>query len=353
MIMATAVELDKKKKSGEIKKSLYDFKGGNFHEWLGKKKDAEITEADVAKGLKSADKKVQAMAKVAEKKLNNAKKKIAAESEFTDLNSLRISSARISLEAFSGGDTASLLTGVFPGIVDDVKSFFSQFMPSAPGLTLGFNEHDFIKSISKHSYMDIMPLAAFVPEGMDTTYLKYSKELMRASEHAAEVINVLNRYSLFLGQLINNSDAKLSSTKMSDYKGLEIERLKLNEELGKCFKHGSTQAETTIGKVIDRNSDWPKVFEETNVIMKLMNNVNRDTLNKKIKECVELLDIILAKVKRNEFQGMSPQGISNLSEGAYMIASELEFFAAVYYKAIGLSTSVERTIQHYKGIFKD
>lgn len=324
----------------------------SFQQFLGKAAGETITEKDIEKGLNSQDPNVVKMAKAAEKRVN--KKKNISKEEYTELNGVRIQSARIGMEAFAGADIKHLLTDSFPILVSDVKGFFNKFSPNAPGAVLNINKNEFIKEITKHPYLDISPLAAFVPEGLDVTYLEYAKVLEEAALHASGVLNgVMSEYSTFLGQIISNADAKLSTISFNkEHENLEHNRYRLNEELGDCFKHGSTITEVNLGKVVKRNLEWEEVFKSTDLVIKLINSVDRSALNKKIAECVQYLDIILDKVKRNELDNLSPEGIKNLSVGAYNIASELEFFSACYYKVLAYCNCVERTALHFESIFK-
>jgi hypothetical protein len=269
------------------------------------------------------------------------------------LNSICIQSTRISMEAFYGANIKELLSGSFSPLVTEVKSFLHSFMPDTQGIVSTTKVSDFIRSINKHPYLDITPLAAFVPEGLDTTYLEYLESLMKNAAHASTVLNdVLSPYSVFLSQIVNNKDAILETTTFSNmYKSLEKERSSLYENIGKCFKYGSTKTEVTLGDVIKRNSDWEHVFNNVTSITKLINSVDRNILNKKIKECSDLLDIIIAKIKRNELNNATPEVVRNLSDGAYQVASELEFFSVTYYKIIALVTSIDRTTEHFNKIF--
>lgn len=341
---------DKKK---EPAKPIHDIKKGAFHKWLGKAQGESITDADIEKGLKSNDAHVKKMAQFAKnaRKFKHDGKKVAKES-ISELNSLRIETARVSLESISGADVRDLLSNTFPSIVANVKGFFGKFVPGESGIVLGFNEAAFIKEIIKRPYLDISPLAAFVPEGMDTTYLKYSESLLLSTTHAANILSgVMTGYTTFLGQLISNTDSKLASVRLMTHEGLEDNRKKLNEELGKCFKHGSTKTEVTLGDVVDRNSDWEHVLRTSDVMFKLINSVDRKALNKKIDECASMLDIVLAKIKRDEFVGMSPETIENLSNGAYRVASELEYFSVTYYNVLAFSIALTHTAEHFNKVF--
>ena len=276
-----------------------------------------------------------------------------------NLRLLDILNKQITMEAFAGGDVSKLLTESFPLVVNDTKdyivNFLNSFKASEPGLALNFNENKFIKEINKHAYLDYSPLSAYVPEGLNVKYLDYAVSLEKAATHVSIIMNgTLNKYSMFLSHLINNNDIQLSTSSFNhEFKQLEEIREKLILELGNCFKSGSTVTETTIGNVISRNADWDKVFISANTISKLINSVNRNDLNKKIKECTEYLDIIINKTKRNELNKLTPEGISNLSAGAYSMAKELEFFSIIYYKSLAYVNMLNKTAEHFNKIFKD
>ena len=325
----------------------------SLNQFLGKAAGETLTEKDIQKGLNSNDPHVVKMAKNAEKALNR-KSKVSKE-DLTELNAARILSAQIGMEAFAGGDISILLTDSFPTLVHDIKNFFSRFVPNAPGVALNFNEYDFIKRVNKHNYLDISPLTAYVPEGLDVTYLKYSNELMLSAIHASGVLNgIMSKYTVFLSQLINSNDVKLSTLSFSnEHVGLTTAREKLNDDIGKCFKHGSTKAETTLGKVTERNSDWKEVLDKSQAIIKLINSVDRSALNKKIHESVTYLNIILNKIERHELNNSSPEVVNNLSSGAYQVASELEFFSITYYRILAFVNSIENTVTHFNKVFSN
>lgn len=270
-----------------------------------------------------------------------------------DLNSLRIQTSAASLEAFNTTDVKNLLLKAFPAIVGEVKSFFSMFTPDQPGISLEFNPSNFRKEIEKQQYTNIAPLAAYVPEGLGVSYLSYMKELLPAVEHAAKIMDVMNNYTMYLGTLINNRDAVFETKSMdSMFLVLNAEREKTLKEIGGCFINGVTKSEVTIGKVVDRNGDWEKVFKELDTMTLLINKVDRKVLNKKIKETSDMLDIIINKIKRDEFSNLTPQNIKNLSNGCYAVAKELEYFSVVYYRVLSLVTTVNMTVKHYETVMK-
>ena len=271
------------------------------------------------------------------------------------LTSLRIQRDLMALEAFSIVDVQTLLKNVFPTVRTEFQSFVSRFAPDHPALAITSKQSDFLSEVNKHSYLDIAPIAAFVPEGLATTYFRYSEVLLQAAEHSSKTtLQELSAFSVFLSQLITNADRKFSTTEfLKSYQALEHMRGELNKDLGSCFKRGSTATETTIGAVVERNAEWPHVFHNADQITKLMNSVDRNALNRKVAECVELLEIITKKMERNEFEGISPQAVNNLADGTYQIAAELEMFSAVFYKVLSYTEAVNRTVVNFKNVFNN
>ena len=259
----------------------------------------------------------------------------------------------IAMEAFLSNNLPGLLKDIFPAMVTGFTNFTSQFAPSEPAIALTSKQSEFMKELSKHSYLDIAPLTAYVPEGLSVKYLDYATFLLEAVNHIAHIGTVtLPAYSTFLSQVISNTDQKFSTTSFErTYSEMDSKRKILNLDLGVCFKQGSTKTDVTIGDVVSRNSDWPMVFKTTENITHVINSVDRKALHKKISECAELLTVIMNKIKRNEFEGVSPQLVKNLSDGAYQMASELEMYASLHYKALTYVESVNRTIARFKEIF--
>ena len=53
-----------------------------------------------------------------------------------------------------------------------------------------------------------------------------------------------------------------------------------------------------------------------------------------------MLDLIEKKISRQELEGVTPQIVTELSEGAYQMASQLEMYSTVWYKVQNFVTAV-------------
>jgi hypothetical protein len=260
----------------------------------------------------------------------------------------------IALEAFSASDVTSLFSKAIPAFIKEAAGFTSEINPETPKLLITPQQADFIKEVNKYPYFNIGPLAAYVPEGLNVTYLEYTKELIPAANHAANILTGMTAYSTFLSQLITNHDQRLSTTSFErTYTQLANERNKLNSALGNCFKKGGTVTQRSLATVVDRNKDWAEVFHACLLATKQIDSVDRIKLNKKVQECKSLLEIVIRKIENKELDDMSPNVIRNLADGAFQIASELEFFSVTYYKVLAFTTSVNRTVEHFYKVLEE
>lgn len=253
--------------------------------------------------------------------------------------------AVVALEAFALEDTSGLLHRVFPAIQSGFRELYDLISPTDPTVApLSSEQKHFLELIAGRNYVSLSPLPARVPVGLKVPYLVYGEALSQAVVNASQIVDQLSLYTLFLGQLITSHDHQFSAEYgPAYYKKLQAARDLDNQQLGACFQPGSSKADRTFGDVVSRNADWKSVFTLTSRVSEQMNSVNRRTLNKKIEEAGQLLDVLEKKIARKELEGVTPQIIKELSEGAYQMAEQLEMYSAVWYKVQAFVTAVNHS----------
>lgn len=265
------------------------------------------------------------------------------------LDSLRNQRDVISLEAFTVADTTRLLSRVFPSMVSKLSGFVERFNADNPTLDLKSDQKDFLTFIGKFNFMDIEKVAISVPEGFKGKLLPYSEDLKAAAQHVVDIQEkVLSPFAKYLALLVSRSDQRLDT---SDFTVSIRKYITEREAASKLISKNFTGSEVVGGSIkvyLDRNADWAPIFKNTNDINKIVNSVDRTDLNKQAKGIVELLDVILVKIKRGELDNVSPEVTNTLGENVYQVAAELEYFSYVYFKALELSASLDRSIQSLK-----
>lgn len=257
----------------------------------------------------------------------------------------------VALEAFVVPDLSGLVNKVYPTILSGISGFRDMFTTN-PAVGLTSNQRDFLRVIEKERYTNLMPLAAFVPEGLKVSYLEYAMALFPSVEHTKAVVEVINDYAVFLASLVSNKNAMLeTASKRKQFYALAESREALTKAVSKCFD-GTNRTETKIEKVIDRNSDWPELLKHCDEMSKTMNKIDRSHLNKKIEECTVLLERLGKLIKNDGFKEATPEVVTDLSDGAYQVASELEFYAVTYYRVEAFCKSIDRTLTHVQKIIR-
>ena len=180
---------------------------------------------------------------------------------------------------------------------------------------------------------------------MNTTYASYLLRLNVIVDLAKNIIDgVLSPVTVYLSQLISNDDMKFSSASHDKlFSELEQNLKNANLSLTECFKKGATFTEAKYSAVIDRNSDWEGVLHNAHHLSNEMNRVDRKVLNRKIKECSTLLDTIIVKSRRGDFDTASNAVAKNLAESIYHVAAAIEFFSVTYYRVDALVNCINQT----------
>jgi hypothetical protein len=260
----------------------------------------------------------------------------------------------ISQEAISMDGIVNSLQNLIPSIQKHFHGFIQGFAKNEPAIQLKGNERDFIKQLDGRVYLNLAPLLAYVPEGMEGSYMEYLLTLKDAVQHCHDrTLKTLNDYSVYLAQIITNRQMKMTTMPHeSMYAKMEQERTQLTVRLAKHFKAGSSKAESTYGEVVARNAEWVDVFQLVNQIDLMANSIRRDDLHKKAEECNAQLNTIIKQIRNNEFEGAGPEVTNNLSNGAYQSGAELELFATVYFRVIVVNQAIADTMKKVTDILK-
>lgn len=267
------------------------------------------------------------------------------------LNQLKINRDIAALESEVFSEAANVLKNIIPSLAGGFSAFVNRFNP-ADAFTMLTPHDKFLRDLPKHTYLDVSPLTAYVPEGMDVTYLEYSTQLLAAAKHASGILDhIMSPYSVFLARLVTNKELQLSTMPLNlEFAKLGKERDALNKYMGECFKPGSSATQRSIGDVVNRNADWSAVFVNMDAMSKLVMHVDRKALNKKVEENSKYLEQLMSKVKHGELNDVSPEVVRSMAEGAFQAASELEFFAATYYRVIAFNNAVNNTLEYFKKV---
>ncbi|MDR3392321.1 MAG: hypothetical protein P4L77_11365 [Sulfuriferula sp.] len=259
----------------------------------------------------------------------------------------------VALEAYGSSDLVGLVRRVFPTIQNGLAAFKDQF-GQAPAISITGDQKAFLRdTIAKRTYNTLEPLSAYVPEGLKVSFMEYATTLFPAVEHAMGSVSVINTFATFLATLVSNKSSTLETASMKRiYTDLAKRRTELAQNVAKCFNN-TTKTDVHVEDVIKRNSEWATVFETVEALSKDINRIERSLLQKKVAECNDLLDRIGRLIGEGHFEKVSPEVIMDLSDGAFQVAAELEFYSVIYYRVQAFTVAVSRTMEHVEKSTKE
>jgi len=263
------------------------------------------------------------------------------------LDELKQLRAELSQEAFD----LSKLTGAFKKIADKVKDLFTvgSSIANIDGKIgmLPKDQTKFIKLVNSMPYPSIIKVEAFVPGGMNATYLHYLEALLPATEHYKKIQpQVMDPYNQYLGRLL--SDRKFSKSAGDDKRlvnDLARGRQHYMDAMAKCFGRNLITTNTTIGAVISRHADWATVFTKLNAAISNMEQVKISDLKNTLHQCTEIIELIIKELQSpGADKAFSQEAAARMSDYSYEVAKELEMYSLTYYRVLSLKGAIELTM---------
>lgn len=236
------------------------------------------------------------------------------------------------------------------GVIDNIMQTVTKYLPN---LSSGFSEKvnkfksdtngpvietskDYKQSVEllkSVSFLSLEQIPVFVHEGFNAKLLDFVPVMNATIDSMSSVVELVADYRTFLGSVITNSDKRLSlDNAMVKYAKKKKDMDSLSTTIDKFYKANSYKTKVYFPEVFDRNSDVEAFFKAMDTIKNRLNTIPLGKIRSDVDVCVELLDLFISRVESGDITNISPDVIKNLSNMAYLIALEVEFFAANYYR---------------------
>jgi hypothetical protein len=262
---------------------------------------------------------------------------------------------RMALESTSFADIRGTVSGIVPGIVAAVSGIFTSLKIPQDSVELPKEQRKFLEIVNARNYMEMSPLLAYIPEGLDGDFLAYSQALLVSVLHAEKLMhNVLSPYSAFLAGLVTNSDSwKSVMDQTRDLKANEKARDASAKSVMDLINPNSRETETTYGEVINRQGDWAQVIRTLEDYNGRLLKISNTAVVKKVNDCVALLDRLKEMAEEGKAEHATPQVIEALATSALLAAREVEFFSITQYRCRVMNKAVDDTIAHVINVYKN
>jgi hypothetical protein len=250
---------------------------------------------------------------------------------------------QLSLEANVLANMTGSIRRIFPELLSNLATSFAMSKDIPTVNVVHTKEQKFVlNEMNTRPYLDLAELGVQIPEGFKGSFVDYSICLLKLAKSIQSVEQtVLKPYIVYLSQFISNKESKISIKDTTHgYKTMAVARDHAITELDK-FRSNSSSAKSKLGSLISRKADIPTIYNNTFLISKALSNVDLKSVQACVKNCVDLLDIIVKQVEEDKISSVTPEVAKNLAYGATEVAREVEYLSLLHYRAMAFTTSVD------------
>ena len=267
------------------------------------------------------------------------------ENEYTPIEHLAMANESISTFVAGAVDVATAMAGRVKGLMPSIITGFkgaSELADLEKLADLSKDEQAFLKIIGKVSFAEIRAIRADLPEGFTGDLEAYSKTLQVCANSLARLApDVLHPYTVFLGQLVSTKNVSVfTDDKAHIYNAMEAQRKAGYANIAKFFPKRKLAENSRIGEVLSRNEDWKHLFISLKSATDTINAVDRQLLKQLMAQSEDYLNILQDMLKKGSLAGITPETSKALANGAFQVASQVEYYTVVYYRVLGLTASV-------------
>ena len=241
---------------------------------------------------------------------------------------------------------SELLVKVMPGINNGFKTILNTIKPTS--IIEVLFEDSLEVALGKVNYVSLSKLDLPVPEGLQVKYLTYLEALESSTRRLIDLPKNLEDFTRYVAGILTNHDSRVSTVSQDNlFRELDSSRGVAYAAISSCF-NGGTRAKRKYSELVDRNADWFVVESKVKAVVKELNQYDRSDLIDKARHLHSLLQKVEQTSKRGGFDLANPNVLKTLAEGAFQLASELEYLSVLYYRVLGLTKAVSEDIKLIK-----
>ena len=270
------------------------------------------------------------------------------------LNTIRLQSEAISLEAFNVKASMALVRKMIPNFIQNVTNFLENLTLNEKLAVALVQDSKLQKLLKDVKYVDVRKMEVYAPQGLKVSYLEYLRALEDSVVMAERLMpNVLVPFSNWLAMKLATPEALGSQrdNNMADQtkdSGLATAKASLERAVNKA----NTQQKFLYGKLVQRNSDWSDVVKSTNDLLSRYMATNPKQVREKVEEITTNLNTLIARMEEDpETYKLSGITAAGLAKQCYVMGREVEYYSVVGYLMQELSNTVQHTVQQLEETF--
>ena len=280
---------------------------------------------------------------------------------YADTTSISLESQleRLALEADVISNVIATFKSILPNLVSKINETVEyketneiNMSQLAKEASVSFASLD--KKLKYANYLNFSKTLVSVPEGFKGNLLEFIILLNKSTPIVYTTgKELLSEYKTNLSTFITNKEDKISLKDNTPFfNKLKATRTNILDEINKFFTTNNGLSKQYLKDTIDRFNDLEKLVVEVKNLDKKHVAESMKDMHVHVKECTDLLNIIIDQIDKEGTSKVSGPAAVNISQGAYEVAKYVEFMAAYRYKTMQAIYTVDKLISQLDNIIK-
>lgn len=256
----------------------------------------------------------------------------------------------IALESEFLGNMVKTVSNYFPAMMEHMAPLVGRIGSTQSDMKKGLTHvegkiADAINALDYAGHTSYFKIE--VPEGFQGNTVQYLSALHGAFEYFKNVTAPgMDDYYILIASILTNKEAKKSLKDHSvGFAALAKGRVAMNDNLGSFFKEKSTEAMSTFGKHFKNNEELAHAFKMATALEQDLESLKLDTVKDKTQRIADTMEKLVQQADEGKIAYLTTQVVAGLTQGAFEIASQVEFLSVNVYRALGILKSLEVTTE--------
>lgn len=201
-----------------------------------------------------------------------------------------------------------------------------------------------IDCVTHMGYTSVRKMDVTSPQGLSVPYITVLKALNSAASHACDLNSkVLAPYTHFLAVLLNTRNSSAPHIKTFDFAKINDGRAQAKAALDACYNEGF-EVSNQFGNLFANANEFKLAVNDMETVNHNFSTVNHAAVVRAIKPIKQYLRDIYNEIEAGRLENLDSDSIRCLSDGAFAVASEIEFVSISYFRAMGVFGCMTDTI---------
>ena len=210
----------------------------------------------------------------------------------------------------------------------------------------------FLNTLKGVQYLEIKSMKVPAVEGLSVNYLTYIGVLHTCIEHMKRIYpDILKQYSEYLARFVSDDKTRKAHSTQTKINYEKYGKLRdaNYKALVSCLKKFNPKGPHTkvdqvpLSSLVRNNGEWVQIIKKSEELVAAVIECDRTMIKQEVHTCAEYIEIVAENLHANKKADITPAAYTDVINGAFHVAEEVEFFNTIWTLVFGLSNAIGGT----------